>query len=190
MEARGSILSRLLVVVRRELLGLHPGLWLAGLALKLLPRFCFLKTRATIYRLCGVQIGRRSFMLGSMNLFGQGPICKNLTIGGDCQITTPFHVDLSAPVIIGDWVCIGPDVTVITATHDIGPAYKRCGFSRSKPVVINDGCWICAGVTLLPGVTIGKSSVVAAGAVVTADVPPNSLVGGVPARLIRMLPDH
>ena len=79
-------------------------------------------------------------------------------------------------------------VIIITDDHEIGPPWHRCGDRVARPVVIEDGVWIGARVTLLPGVTIGRGSVVAAGAVVNKDVPPNTLVGGVPARILRTLP--
>ena len=62
---------------------------------------------------------------------------------------------------------------------------KRGGFPKS--VVIEDDVWIASRVSILPGVTVGKGSVIAAGAVVTKDVPPSSLVGGIPARIIRTI---
>ena len=64
---------------------------------------------------------------------------------------------------------------------------KYQGTTKEKPVIIGDGCWICARTILLPGVLIGEGCIVAAGAVVTKDVPDNSLVAGVPAKLIKQI---
>jgi acetyltransferase-like isoleucine patch superfamily enzyme len=77
---------------------------------------------------------------------------------------------------------------VLTTTHDIGPHEQRCHGSRSEPVTIGDGAWIGTRALILPGVHVGAGCVVAAGAVVTDSVPPDSLVGGVPAKVLRTLP--
>ncbi|UDL89118.1 sugar O-acetyltransferase [Mesorhizobium sp. PAMC28654] len=87
---------------------------------------------------------------------------------------------------IGDDVMIGPNVSIITSGHPIEPSQRRAGVI-AKPIVIERNVWIAAGATIIGGVTVGENSVVAAGSVVTRDVPPNSLVGGNPARLIRSI---
>lgn len=81
---------------------------------------------------------------------------------------------------IGDDVMIGPNVSLITSGHPVEPS-KRRDFVVAKPIVIERNVWIGAGATIIGGVTVGENSVVAAGAVVTRDVPPNVLVGGNPA---------
>jgi galactoside O-acetyltransferase len=87
---------------------------------------------------------------------------------------------------IGDDVMIGPNVSLITSGHPVEPSQRRA-FVTARPIVIERNVWIAAGATVVGGVTVGENSVVAAGAVVTRDVPPNSLVGGNPARVIRRL---
>jgi acetyltransferase-like isoleucine patch superfamily enzyme len=87
---------------------------------------------------------------------------------------------------IGDDVMIGPNVSLITSGHPIEPSQRRAGVV-AKPIVIERNVWIAAGATIIGGVTVGENSVVAAGSVVTKDVPPNSLVGGNPARVIRSI---
>ncbi|MHA6667344.1 acyltransferase [Homoserinimonas sp. A447] len=82
---------------------------------------------------------------------------------------------------------IGPGTRFITSTHEIGPADFRAGILRTGPITVEDGAWIGAGAILLPGVNIGRGSIVAAGSVVTRDVPAHSLHGGIPARLLRQL---
>ncbi len=89
-------------------------------------------------------------------------------------------------VDIGDDVMIGPNVSLITSGHPIAPSQRRAAVT-AKPIVIGRNVWIAAGATIIGGVTIGENSVVAAGAVVTRDVPANSLVGGNPARIIRSI---
>jgi acetyltransferase-like isoleucine patch superfamily enzyme len=89
---------------------------------------------------------------------------------------------------IGDDVMIGPNVSLITASHPLAPAQRR-GATIGRPIVIGRNVWIAAGAIVIGGVTIGDNAVVAAGSVVTRDVPANVLVGGNPARVIRSLPD-
>lgn len=89
---------------------------------------------------------------------------------------------------IGDDVMIGPNVSIITSGHPVEPSRRRDGVT-ARPVMIGKNVWIAAGVTIIGGVTIGENSVVAAGSVVTRDVPPNTLVGGNPARIIRSIGD-
>jgi acetyltransferase-like isoleucine patch superfamily enzyme len=89
---------------------------------------------------------------------------------------------------IADDVMIGPNVSIITTGHPIEPSQRRTGVT-ARPVMIERNVWIAAGVTIIGGVTIGENAVVAAGSVVTKDVPPNTLVGGNPARVIRSIAD-
>jgi len=87
---------------------------------------------------------------------------------------------------IADDVMIGPNVSIITSGHPLDPAQRR-SVTFGKRIVIERNVWIAAGATIIGGVTVGENSVVAAGSVVTGDVPPNSLVGGNPARFIRLV---
>jgi acetyltransferase-like isoleucine patch superfamily enzyme len=88
-------------------------------------------------------------------------------------------------IIIEDDVLIGPRVNLVTENHPLNPADRKTVFPA--PIVIKRNAWIGAGATILPGVTVGENAVVAAGAVVTSDVPPNTIVGGVPAKFIKAL---
>jgi acetyltransferase-like isoleucine patch superfamily enzyme len=83
---------------------------------------------------------------------------------------------------------IGPNVSIITTNHPLEPSRRRAA-TIGKPIVIEKSVWIATGATIIGGVTVGKNSVVAAGSVVTKDVPPNTLVGGNPARVIRSFGD-
>jgi len=87
---------------------------------------------------------------------------------------------------IGDEVMIGPNVSLITSGHPVPPAQRRASVV-AKPIVIEKNVWIGAGATIIGGVTIGENSVVAAGSVVTKDIPPNTLAGGAPAWVIRSI---
>ena len=89
---------------------------------------------------------------------------------------------------IADDVMIGPNVSIITSGHPIEPSQRRASVV-AKPIVIERNVWIAAGAMIIGGVTVGENSVVAAGSVVTKDVPPNILVGGNPARVIRSIGD-
>ena len=89
---------------------------------------------------------------------------------------------------IADDVMIGPNVNIITTGHPLEPSQRRAA-TIGKPVVIERNVWIAAGATIVGGVTVGENSVVAAASVVTKDVPPNTLVGGNPARAIRSIGD-
>ena len=89
-------------------------------------------------------------------------------------------------VDIGDLVMIGPNVNLITVGHAMQPAQRR-SFIEARPIVLQRNVWIAAAATILGGVTVGENSVVGAGAVVTRDVPPDSFVAGVPARVVRRL---
>jgi len=89
-------------------------------------------------------------------------------------------------VTIGDLVMIGPNVNIITTGHAMPPAERRA-YVEAKSIVIEKNVWIATAATILGGVTVGENSVVGAGAVVTKDVPANSFVAGVPAKVIRLL---
>src|SRR5215472_13671023 len=89
---------------------------------------------------------------------------------------------------IADDVMIGPNVSIITTGHPLEPSQRRSA-TIGKPIVIERNVWIAAGATVIGGVTVGENSVVAAGSVVTKDVPANTLVGGNPARVIRSIED-
>jgi len=89
---------------------------------------------------------------------------------------------------IRDDVMIGPNVSIITAGHPLEPSQRRAA-TIGKPIVIEKGVWIAAGAIIIGGVTVGEHSVVAAGSVVTKDVPAKCLVGGNPARVIRSIGD-
>jgi acetyltransferase-like isoleucine patch superfamily enzyme len=89
---------------------------------------------------------------------------------------------------IADDVMIGPNVSLITTSHPVEPSQRHASVI-AKPIVIERNVWIAAGATIIGGVTVGENSVVAAGSVVTRDVPPNTLVGGNPARVIRSIAD-
>lgn len=111
----------------------------------------------------------------------------HITVGKN--FLTNYNVTILdiAPVKIGDYVMIGPNTLITTVGHPLSPLGRRKHLGKAEPVLIGDDVWIGGNVTVLPGVTIGSNVVVAAGAVVTKDVPDNCVVGGVPARVIKTL---
>jgi acetyltransferase-like isoleucine patch superfamily enzyme len=104
-------------------------------------------------------------------------IGKNVFINHACSF-----LDMGG-ITIEDDVLIGPKVNLITENHPLNPNDRKSLICN--PIVVKHNAWIGAGATILPGVTIGENSVVAAGAVVTVDVPPNTIVAGVPAKHIK-----
>ncbi|MGF1428992.1 sugar O-acetyltransferase [Kitasatospora sp. LaBMicrA B282] len=129
------------------------------------------------------------------------------SVGEGVRIRPPFHCDFgyhisigprtfvnfgavfldAAPVTIGADVQIGPNVQLLTPTHELDPQRRRQGWEKAVPVTIGDNVWLGGGVIVCPGVTIGADSVVGAGSVVTRDLPPGVLAVGNPARVVRSL---
>src|SRR5580704_18648655 len=89
---------------------------------------------------------------------------------------------------IADDVMIGPNVSIITSGHPLEPSRRRT-VAIGTPIVIERNAWIAAGAIIVGGVTVGENSVVAAGSVVTKDIPPNTLAAGNPAKVIRSISD-
>lgn len=147
-----------------------------SLAFKLLFRrfFCiklaslcpFTSGRIFLYRLMGIQIGTDVYMGFDIELETNFPelvrIGNHVTISHRCIITAHMGSPSDTPV-------------------------KNSYPLSAKPVIIEDGAWICIGAIVLPGVTVGKNAVVAAGAVVSRDVPANTMVAGIPARHVKDL---
>ncbi|MEZ0136762.1 MULTISPECIES: acyltransferase [Novosphingobium] len=130
------------------------------------------------------RIKRGAILMGGGYINGLG-----VRIGHNAFINRNVYFDLNSHVSIGDRVYVANHVRFITTNHEIGDRNQRAGPIRPAPIVVGDGAWIGANAIILPGVHIGNGSVVAAGAVVTRDVPENSLVAGVPARIVRTLPE-
>jgi acetyltransferase-like isoleucine patch superfamily enzyme len=130
----------------------------------------------TIETNCSV-FSREPFYLGKLTI-GNGSVIGDFSI-----------VDLSGDCIIGNDVALGPNCTIYTHDHNYGNSQLASWKGGVIPghVQIEDGAWIGAGVIILPGVIIGKRAIVAAGAVVTSNVNDDTIVGGVPAKIIKKI---
>jgi acetyltransferase-like isoleucine patch superfamily enzyme len=113
----------------------------------------------------------------STNFGKHTTIGKNVFINHGCSF-----LDLGG-ITIEDDVLIGPQVKLVTENHPVDPSNRKS--LDLKSIHIGKNVWLGAGSIILPGVTVGENSIVAAGAVVTKDVPSNTIVGGVPARFIK-----
>lgn len=111
---------------------------------------------------------------------------ENIRVGRNVFINQSCTMYDLGGIDVADDVMIGPNVNLITSSHPIEPSRRRAGVI-AKPIVIERNVWIAAAVTIIGGVTVGENSVIAAGSVVTRDVPPDTLVGGNPARVIRSI---
>ncbi|MEO8901450.1 MAG: acyltransferase [Polyangiaceae bacterium] len=158
----------------------------AGLAAGL-PAQAFSRTRTAMLRAAGMRIGPSSLVQGPLRITGSGNPCEDFSIGAFTLISGALHADVGASVRIGDRVRIGHDVSLLTVDHEVGSEEMRSGRRKYGKIEIGDGAWLASRVVVLPGVRIGAGAVVAAGAVVTRDVPDNTLVAGVPARFVRNL---
>lgn len=157
---------------------------MAKLIFFVLPETRLFGFKARILQLAGARLGRNVRVCSSASILGGG----DLLIGDDTWIGHQVLICSSSRVAIGKAVDIGPRVYIGTGTHEIdSEGAHSAGAGINKDVVIADGVWLGVGSTVLPGVTIGEKSVIAAGAVVTEDVPPRVVAGGVPARVLRDL---
>ena len=150
---------------------------------------------------CGkkVNIEHGAMFSARTSLGDYSGIGVNARINGTCTIGDYVMMGADVTVIthnhsfertdIGDHVMMGPEVWIYTRNHkhsDVTVPMRDQGFEEERPVHIGNDVWIGDKVTILPGVNIGDGSIIGAGAVVTHDVPPYAIVGGVPAKIIRM----
>ncbi|NYI41675.1 sugar O-acetyltransferase [Demequina lutea] len=112
---------------------------------------------------------------------------ERVSIGSNVFINNDFMVLGSGRVTIGDGVLIGPGARLYTPNHPVDVELRREGWEIGLPITIEDDAWLGGSVVICPGVTIGARSVVGAGSVVTKDVPPDVVVGGNPARILRKI---
>lgn len=110
---------------------------------------------------------------------------KNTHVGKRVFVNSGCQFQDQGGIWIGDDVLIGPQTVIATLNHDPNPDDRAS--MRAKPVRIGNKVWIGAHATILPGVTIGDGAIIGAGAVVTKDVPPRMVVGGVPAKVLKTI---
>ena len=133
----------------------------------------------------------RKFWLGDYSVVESFACINNavgdVIIGNHTRIG--LHNTIIGPVTIGSHVNLAQGITITALNHHFDDSEKRIDQQgvTTKEVVLEDDIWVGANAVILPGVTIGKHAVVAAGAIVTKDVPPHSLVAGVPAKVIRQI---
>jgi acetyltransferase-like isoleucine patch superfamily enzyme len=142
------------------------------------------EVRALFSELIGQKVDDNFLLIPPFYTTGGADISvgRNVFVNQNCTFYDLGGLD------IADDVMIGPNVSIITSGHPVEPSQRRA-FVVAKPIVIERNVWIAADVTIIGGVTVGENSVVAAGSVVTKNVPPNTLVGGNPARVIRSIGD-
>ena len=143
-----------------------------------------------------------SEIIGEMgeNGFIEGPVTfhygKHTRIGKNFFGNFHLTIQDDAEVVIGDNCNFGPNVTIVTPIHPmlaserrmmLTPEGEKKKLCYAKPVHIGNDCWLCANVTVCPGVTIGDNCVIGAGSVVTRDIPSNCFAAGNPCRVIREL---
>lgn len=139
--------------------------------------------RPCLARILGMRCGRRTF-LRKGNYYGN---IRNISIGEGTRLNRDVFFDALDKITLGPSVFVGFQVTFITSAHELGDAKARCGALYGMPIVVEEGVWIGACARIGPGVTLGTGSVISVGAVVTRDVPPHSMVAGVPARVVMQL---
>lgn len=151
-----------------------------------LPPTRLFKFRVILLRLAEINIAKNSAFCGRSWIYGRGKLIikSNTWISPGAVI----HTHISADIVIGERCDIGPSVEFITGSHVIGGGLRRAGAGTAKPIYVGCGTWIGAKSIILGGVNIGEGCIIAAGSVVTQNVPPNCLVAGVPARIKRQLP--
>ena len=115
---------------------------------------------------------------------------KNLFFGNNVYANFNLTVVDDVEIIVGNNVLFAPNVTLTTANHPIAPNLRKKAYQYCKKIIIKDNVWICSNAVVLPGVKIGENSVIAAGAVVTKDIPDNVVAMGVPARVVREITDE
>lgn len=153
--------------------------YLNKLIFTLLPETKCFGLKRCLLRLAGAQIGKNVRVCSSVMIIGAG----ELTIGDNTWLGHRCLISASSSIHIGKNVDIAPNVFIGNGTHGITPERERIAdIELSKDIAIGDGCWLCANVSVLAGVTIGDKCVVAAGSVVTKSMPQSlQLIAGVPA---------
>lgn len=148
----------------------------------------FGNVRRKLYRLTGVKISENARIGYGVQIHANP---ENVVIKEKAEVKQGVYFHAGDKIVIGKNTAIAPFVKLITGANPNAPdnELKRYYSPIKMPIIIGDNVWVGTGAIILPGVTINEMSVVAAGAVVTKDVPSHTVVGGVPARVIKHLSD-
>ncbi|MDD3468526.1 MAG: acyltransferase [Thermoguttaceae bacterium] len=153
-------------------------LYLYNLIVRLLPETRFFRFKAAFLRWCGAKVGQNVRICSSAKIQGNGA----LEIGDDVWIGSQMLLISTSKIQIGSHIDIAPQVLMLTGSHELDHTGEHvAGRGISLDVQINDGVWLGASAKILPGVTIERGTMVAAGSVVTRNQPSHALVAGVPA---------
>lgn len=159
-------------------------LYLVGCFVHHLPETRAFGLKRSLYRWAGAKIGNNVRICSSVKIMGVG----QLEIGENTWIGPETFISASSTIKIGANCDIAPRVFIGDGTHELTPDRGRVAdIETCHPITIGDGCWICANATIISGVEIGKKCVVAAGAVVVRSFEEMSIIGGVPAKVIKRI---
>lgn len=142
------------------------------------PRTCW-ELHDVIVEKLGIRLPETSNMVQPLHI----DVASGLEVGENVFINYNCSMMAAGGIVIEDNVQIGPNVMLVTTNHD----FSRRDIVTHKPITLRKGAWIGGRSLILPGVTVGENAVVAGGAVVTKDVEPNTIVGGNPAKVIKIL---
>jgi len=182
------IITSALRVTWGEFRDIRPKVHAVRFLSELIPLNTGSATRVKLMRSIGCTVGRNTTVADTPKITGvKGQSATNLSIGCNCAINVGCEFEIASAIRIGNNVTIGHQTLLLTTTHELGPRNRRAGAPISNPVVIEDGVSIGPRCVVLPGVTIGMGAIVDSCSVVSANVPPNTRVAGVPARHVETL---
>lgn len=164
-------------------------LWLFSLVSIVVPATRFFWLKRNILRLAGCQISREVKFASGVRVASTGAVIigERSWIGYDCLMVGGSEGSIK----IGADCDIAPRVSFLTGTHEIDiNGHRVAGRGLSKPIIVQDGCWLCAGSIILGGTVIGNRSIVAAGSVVKGEFPQNSFIGGVPGKRLGTVSEY
>jgi len=142
------------------------------------------KKKADILRDLFAEVGEGAYIQTPYHAMWGG---KHVHLGKNVYVNFNSTFVDDAQIYIGDGTMLGPNVTIVAASHPMSPKLRAEGYGYNKPVYIGKNVWIASNVTILPGVHIGDNSVIGAGSVVTRDVPESVFAAGNPAKVIRKI---
>jgi len=160
-------------------------LHLFNLLSSVLPYTSFFTVKHYLARKAGIHLGKKVQICGRTHFLGAGDVFigEHSWVG----LNNTFYRTELAFIKIGKNCDLGPDISFVTGSHEMGEANRRAGKGTGGNIVVGDGCWIGARVTILGNVSIGSGSMIAAGSVVTKDLPANCMAAGVPAIVKKTL---